>query len=106
MVVQHPCHDPTSFDDVQDAVLRVNPNGTRVHYRTNTMPGSSGSPVLNRHLDLVALHHSGEPGGPDFMLECHQQVSKATYNEGIPIAKIQAHATAHNVGWIFGGDAP
>ncbi len=106
MVVQHPCHDPISFDDVQDAVLRVNPNGTRVHYRTNTMPGSSGSPVLDRHLDLVALHHSGEPGGPDFMLECHQQVSKATYNEGIPIAKIQAHATANKVGWVFGGDAP
>ena len=106
MVIQHPCHDPISFDDAQDAVLRVNANGTRVQYRTNTMPGSSGSPVLNRHLELVALHHSGEPGGPDFMLECHQQVSKGHYNEGIPIASIQAHAAAHGVGWVFGGETP
>ena len=42
------------------------PNGTRVHYRNNTMPGSSGSPVLDRDLDLVALHHAGEPGSPDW----------------------------------------
>jgi V8-like Glu-specific endopeptidase len=106
MVVQHPCHDPISFDDVDDAVVRVNPNGTRVHYRTNTMPGSSGSPVLNRDLDLVALHHSGEPGSPDFRLECHQQVTQAAYNEGIPIAKIQKHLDGQGLAWVFGQEAP
>jgi len=31
----------------------------RVHYRTPTEPGSSGSPVFNGGWDLVALHHSG-----------------------------------------------
>jgi hypothetical protein len=106
MVVQHPCHDPISFDDTMDAVVRTYPNGTRVHYRTNTMPGSSGSPVLNRDLELVALHHSGEPGSPDFRLECHQQVTPAKYNEGIPIATIQAHVAANGHGWVFGSDAP
>jgi V8-like Glu-specific endopeptidase len=102
MVVQHPCHDPIAFDDVDDAVVRVNPNGTRVHYRTNTMPGSSGSPVLNRNLDLVALHHAGQPGSPDFGLPCHQQVTKADYNEGIPIAKIQSHLDGLGLSWVFG----
>lgn len=106
MIVQHPCHDPISFDSADDAVLRVNPNGTRVHYRTNTMPGSSGSPVLSRELELVGLHHTGEPGGPDSLLPCHKQVTPATYNEGIPIAKIQAQLAAKGLSWVFGSEAP
>jgi endonuclease G len=32
-----------------------------VHYETDTMPGSSGSPVFNDQWDVVALHHSGVP---------------------------------------------
>jgi V8-like Glu-specific endopeptidase len=32
-----------------------------VHYETDTMPGSSGSPVFNDQWELVALHHSGVP---------------------------------------------
>ncbi len=30
----------------------------RIHYTTDTEPGSSGSPVLNNTWDLVALHHA------------------------------------------------
>jgi endonuclease G len=30
-----------------------------VHYSTDTMPGSSGSPVFNDQWDVVALHHAG-----------------------------------------------
>ena len=106
MIVQYPCHDPISFDATDDGVKLVNANGTRVQYRNNTMPGSSGSPVLDRDLGLVALHHSGEPGSPDFRLECHQQVTPATYNEGIPIAKIQADLAGHGLSAVFGGDLP
>lgn len=32
-----------------------------VHYETDTLPGSSGSPVFNDQWDVVALHHSGIP---------------------------------------------
>ncbi len=32
-----------------------------VHYRTDTSPGSSGSPVFNDQWEIVALHHSGIP---------------------------------------------
>jgi len=32
-----------------------------VHYETDTMPGSSGSPVFSDRWDVVALHHSGVP---------------------------------------------
>ena len=105
MIVQHPCNDPISFDSPDQGVIRVNRNGTRVHYRTNTMPGSSGSPIMNRKLELVGLHHSGEPGGPDGFKPCHQQTTPAEYNEGIPIVKIVDHINAKGNSWVFGEEA-
>jgi endonuclease G len=30
-----------------------------IHYKTDTQPGSSGSPVFNDQWDMVALHHAG-----------------------------------------------
>jgi V8-like Glu-specific endopeptidase len=40
--------------------------GGRVHYLTDTLKGSSGSPVFNSNWEVVALHHRGgwlaEPG--------------------------------------------
>jgi hypothetical protein len=35
------------------------PDDPRVHYRTPTEPGSSGSPVFDDGWELVALHHAG-----------------------------------------------
>lgn len=32
-----------------------------IRYRTNTLPGSSGSPCFSQGWDLVALHHNGDP---------------------------------------------
>jgi endonuclease G len=44
-----------------------------LHYITDTLPGSSGSPVLNLQCEPVALHHWGGP---------HRQV---TYPDGRPV---------------------
>jgi hypothetical protein len=54
------------------------PNDARVHYRTPTEPGSSGSPVFNAVWELIALHHAGDAA----MEKIH---GKGTYeaNEGI-----------------------
>lgn len=106
MVVQHPCDDPIAFDFAHDAVMRINGNGTRVHYRINTMPGSSGSPVLDRELELVGLHHAGEPGSKDWMLPCREQLSRSAYNEGIPISRIEQHLASKGYGWVFGSEGP
>ena len=35
------------------------PHRVRLHYRSPTEKGSSGSPVFNRQWQVVALHHAG-----------------------------------------------
>ena len=71
-IVQHPSGAPLKLALDTQAVLGLNANGTRVRYRTNTQPGSSGSPCFNSQWELVALHHSGI----------------VRFNEGIPLARI------------------
>ncbi|GMU05431.1 effector-associated domain EAD1-containing protein [Corallococcus caeni] len=80
VILQHAGRDPLQMAFDTEAILQVNSNSTRVTYRTNTLPGSSGSPCFNTQWELVALHHSGDPGK-----------TRATYNEGIPISTLRAH---------------
>jgi pimeloyl-ACP methyl ester carboxylesterase/S1-C subfamily serine protease len=65
------------------------PADYRVHYRTPTEPGSSGSPVFNGGWELVALHHSGSAT----MKRIH---GAGTYeaNEGIWIQAIRKQVSA------------
>ncbi len=58
-IIQHPNGEPKQLalrenrlEDVLEEWL---------HYRTDTAPGSSGSPVYNDQWEVVALHHSGVP---------------------------------------------
>jgi len=76
-IVQHPKGAPLKLALDTEAVTGVNANGTRVTYRTNTEPGSSGSAVFDQDWNLVALHHSGDP---DSIMPA--------YNEGIPVNAI------------------
>jgi len=63
-VIQHPAGGPKQIALYHNLV--VYSNGQRVQYLTDTLPGSSGSPVFNSAWQVVALHHSGgwlrEPG--------------------------------------------
>ena len=61
-IVQHPLTAPLKLALDTDAVIGLNGNKTRVNYRTNTEPGSSGSPTFDQNWDLVALHHGFEAG--------------------------------------------
>ena len=56
--------------EIRDRVLR---------YRTDTEPGSSGSPVFNHQWELVGLHHAGVKSG------------ETASNEGILVSAIVDH---------------
>ncbi len=71
LVTQHPLGEHL----VMSRAVRpftVNGEGTRVRYKANTLPGSSGSSVLDERGRLVALHHYGRRGT----------------NQGVPISVV------------------
>lgn len=63
-IVQHPMGGHKQIALYHNIVLYVDEN--RIQYLTDTLPGSSGSPVFDSQWNVVALHHSGgylrEPG--------------------------------------------
>jgi S1-C subfamily serine protease len=79
-IIQHPSGGPKQLSFFHNQVVYADAN--RVQYLTDTLPGSSGSPVLDAQWRVVALHHSGgqlmEPG------------TKLTFfrNQGTPIGVI------------------
>jgi len=83
-IIQHAGGGPKQISISANAVAHVGDG--RVQYLTDTLPGSSGSPVFDEQWNVVALHHSGgwlsEPGSS----------SKQTYyrNEGISIERVIA----------------
>jgi hypothetical protein len=84
LILQHPDGEPIQM--AIDTVTYVNSNRTRVRYRTNTLPGSSGSPCFDVNWRLMALHHSGDPKA--------DEIRKGTYNEGIPIDAVLGQLSA------------
>jgi len=79
-IIQHPGGGPKQIAIYHNVVTYADEDV--VQYLTDTLPGSSGSPVFDDQWDVVALHHSGgwlrEPG------------MKMTYyrNEGIAIGRV------------------
>ncbi|KOU61512.1 hypothetical protein ADK57_27545 [Streptomyces sp. MMG1533] len=61
-VVGHPDGRPKELAVRDNALLNQLPQF--LHYRTDTEPGNSGSPVFNDQWEVVALHHAGVPA-PD-----------------------------------------
>src|SRR5215212_148705 len=79
-IIQHPGGGPKHIGLYHNTVAYVGEG--RVQYLTDTLPGSSGSPVFDDQWRVVALHHSGgmlrEPG------------TKSSFyrNEGIAVATV------------------
>ena len=57
IIVQHPGGGPKQVALSHNIVVFVNER--RLQYLTDTMEGSSGSPVFNAEWQLIALHHKG-----------------------------------------------
>jgi len=56
-VIGHPKGGELSFS-FQDNTL-IDLDSRRLHYRSPTEPGSSGSPIFNEQWELIGLHHAG-----------------------------------------------
>lgn len=78
LIVQHPNAEPLKLAFDSDAIISINQSGTIVKYKTNTEPGSSGSPCFDINWNLVALHHSGDP----------IRDNPPSYNAGTPFSAI------------------
>jgi hypothetical protein len=65
-IIQHPQGGEKQLAYRANVVAYV--DNTRIQYLTDTLPGSSGSPVFDREWRVVALHHAGgnlnEPNNP------------------------------------------
>ncbi|PND27628.1 serine protease [Sinorhizobium sp. M4_45] len=58
LIVQHPLGAPMKLALDTQAITGMNALGTRIQYKTNTEPGSSGSPCFTLSWRLIALHNS------------------------------------------------
>lgn len=81
-ILQHPEGAPLKLGVGRLTELRG--GGLRWRHDVTTEGGSSGSPVFNRQLDLIGLHHAGDPN----------QFRTALFNQAIPMARI--------IGWLDG----
>jgi hypothetical protein len=79
-IVQHPDGKPLKMALATNGIIRLSDNGLRLRHRTNTEPGSSGSPCFDSDWNLVALHHAGDPNWV-----------KPEWNQAIPISVIRTH---------------
>jgi hypothetical protein len=73
-LVSHPEGEPLQLSI--GTVTNFNASGTRVRYDANSKYGSSGSPLFNADLELVALHHARD------------LVKPPAWNQGIPFGQI------------------
>lgn len=90
VIAQHPLGEPLGL--AFGAILGVNGKGTRTTYTVDTQSGSSGSPCFDFKLNLIALHHGGDP----------RIRQRAEFNEGIPIDMIRRQLkpeTRAALGW-------
>jgi V8-like Glu-specific endopeptidase len=83
VIVQHPGGAPKQIALTANQVIQAWEH--RLFYTTDTMPGSSGSPVFNQNWEVIALHHAG---GDQQM---NDQGDKRFVNEGILISWIKKH---------------
>ncbi|MFZ6672656.1 DNA/RNA non-specific endonuclease [Undibacterium sp. Xuan67W] len=59
-IIQHPDGGPRTFAVTNNRLVDILPEGF-LHYETDTLPGSSGSPLFNANWELLGVHHAGIP---------------------------------------------
>lgn len=82
-VIGHPRGGGLSYS-IDDNLL-LDHEKPRIHYRTPTEGGSSGSPVFNQQWELIALHHAGGLN----MKKLNNQTGYYPANEGLCFQSIR-----------------
>ena len=77
-IIQHPLGAPKAVAIRENQIMDVFDD--YMHYTTDTMPGSSGSPVYNDEWIVISLHHAGVPDP--------KNRTEFIANEGIRISSI------------------
>ena len=77
-IIQHPSGGPKAVAIRENKIIDVFDD--YIHYSTDTMPGSSGSPVYNDDWVVISLHHAGVPNP--------KNQAEFIANEGIRISSI------------------
>ena len=107
-IIQHPKGERKQICVRENKLLKYADKDPYVWYETDTVSGSSGSPVFNNSWDVVALHHSSVPqtkrvGGKDVWLTRDGKLWSADLgddaiawkaNEGIRVSRIVEHLSA------------
>lgn len=78
-LMQHPEGKPLKMAVGEH--LGFNTAGNRMRYDADTLPGSSGSPVFNADLEVIGLHHRGDP-------KANAVAMTAEHNQGVPLSQI------------------
>jgi endonuclease G len=102
-IVQHPNGERKQLCVRENKFIKY--SGDAMWYLTDTMGGSSGSPVFNRFWQIVALHHSGVPrtdkngnwltkDGKKWDESMDESLVDWIANEGIRISAIVKHMLA------------
>lgn len=111
-IIQHPNGERKQICVRENKLIRYSEDGPYLWYQTDTVGGSSGSPVFNNSWEVVAIHHSGVPrtrrvGGKDVWLTKDGKAWDAAMgddaidwiaNEGVRISRIAQYLEAEHAG--------
>jgi endonuclease G len=105
-IIQHPNGEPKQIALRENQLIDLLPDF--LHYKTDTAPGSSGSPVYNDQWEVIGLHHSGVPkrdaqgniltrDGTIWIPAMGEHRIDWIANEGVRISQIVKHIKAQNL---------
>lgn len=111
-IIQHPKGEHKQVCVRENKLLKYSDNGPYIWYQTDTVGGSSGSPVFNNSWEVVALHHSSVPrtkriNGKDVLLAANgkpwtdkmgDDQLRWIANEGVRISRIVQYLQSQHGG--------